>query len=394
MKFFTRKNNIHITYKKGFTLIESLVAIFMLSVVLATVISLVQSSIQANTLSQAQVTANYVAGEAIEYIRNVRDNQFLQIAADPNALTDGATATWLGGFDQSSASTCYMPDGCDIDPATYSSDGGQPMRIISCTNYDGHQCPALKFDANALTDGGSFYQHTTGPDSVFTRKINLSINPNNPDELTIKVTITGSSGFFKNSPLVVVQHLFNWVGANINSGGGGSGSQDILIPYSSSGYTAGYYDPAYPASVTSIGSSAPYGEGYTPGDCATFPTQNEISANSDWPVYTNLNATKTFSVSQGQMDALNAGGKKMVVQIAVDNDIESITVNGTQISGHTTHDFCPNSDNTSGDNLDPGLTTFTIPVSVVRVGNNTITDVLSDRGGKTYFDQQVSIIQN
>ncbi|MDQ3076942.1 MAG: type II secretion system GspH family protein [bacterium] len=177
-----------IIYKKGFTLIEALVAVTMLSLVIASVMGLAQASIAGNTYAQAQVTANYLAGEAIEYIRNKRDNQFLQYPTQIQSIP----SVWLDTIEDSCFST-----GCDVDTQNTNINNG----FIVCQGV----CDPLNFDS--LIDTG-FYQHQTGNPSNFRRTI--TIENINDYEIAVRVVISSDSGFFKQTPLVVVEHMSKW----------------------------------------------------------------------------------------------------------------------------------------------------------------------------------------
>ncbi len=165
---------------KGFTLIEALIAISILTMVIASTMGIVQTSLSSNSFSQAQVTANYLAGEAIEYIRNIRDTNF---------ITDNAD--WLNAI----PADCISANGCDVDTINNS--------FITCSAT----CDPLRITKSTT---GGFYHHNTlsGANSQFTRTIHIeNINTN---EISIEVTITSNSGFFKKTPLIVVEHLFKW----------------------------------------------------------------------------------------------------------------------------------------------------------------------------------------
>ncbi len=68
MKNFKFKN------KKGFTLIETLVAIMILSLVITSVVSLMSSSIFSARYAKNEIKASYIAQEGIDYMRNLRDS--------------------------------------------------------------------------------------------------------------------------------------------------------------------------------------------------------------------------------------------------------------------------------------------------------------------------------
>lgn len=86
---------------KGFTLIETLVAIMILSLVITSVISLTSSSIFSARYAKNEIKAMYIAQEGIDYIRNLRDSL---------AFQQGSWATFTNDLN----SQCGGVDGCTI----------------------------------------------------------------------------------------------------------------------------------------------------------------------------------------------------------------------------------------------------------------------------------------
>lgn len=66
---------------KGFTLIETVVAIFLLTTGLVGSFSLMQRITSFAAISSSQLTAAYLAQEGVEIIRNIRDTNYLEGSA-------------------------------------------------------------------------------------------------------------------------------------------------------------------------------------------------------------------------------------------------------------------------------------------------------------------------
>lgn len=63
---------------KGFTLIELIVAIFILAMGTVGAFILIQKTIAFTSISSSQLQASYLAQEGIEIIRNIRDTNYLK----------------------------------------------------------------------------------------------------------------------------------------------------------------------------------------------------------------------------------------------------------------------------------------------------------------------------
>lgn len=75
---------------RGFTLIETLVAISILVLALTGPLTIISQALRSAYYSRDQIVAFYLAQEAVEYIRNVRDENSLKTGA----LVD----SWLNGI--------------------------------------------------------------------------------------------------------------------------------------------------------------------------------------------------------------------------------------------------------------------------------------------------------
>ena len=143
-------NCLNAKLRNGFTLIESIVAIFLLTVGAVGAFSLLQSTLAFASVYSSQLTAAYLAQEGIEIIRNIRDTNFLEGGA------------WDGGI------------GVGADYRLNYQSGNFPDPV--CGNY--------------LKHNGSFYACSSDSGSKFQRKITIA-KPE-PDKMTISVEVSWS----------------------------------------------------------------------------------------------------------------------------------------------------------------------------------------------------------
>lgn len=91
----------------GFTLLESLVAVTIITLSVAGPITAARSSLVSAYTARDRVTASYLAQEAVEYIRSVRDDAYL------SNQNSGAWSAFLTAMD-----ACVSPGTCYVDPLT------------------------------------------------------------------------------------------------------------------------------------------------------------------------------------------------------------------------------------------------------------------------------------
>lgn len=111
---FNLKKNIK---NKGFTLLEALVATSILMVAVAAPITIAQKGLSSAVYSKNQMIASYLAQDAIEYIKNRRDETFIGNIGNPNP------SDWLTGLD------LCLSDSCQID--TVANDGAGEIKPFS-----------------------------------------------------------------------------------------------------------------------------------------------------------------------------------------------------------------------------------------------------------------------
>jgi len=121
----------------GFTLLETIIALGILSFVMMGPLTLSSKSLSTATSAQNQTTAFFLAEEGLELVRNIRDN-------------NNASNRWLGLED------CITTNGCYIDA------------FVGNVSGCGVSCPPLKYDTNDW-----HYNYSSGDDYIFTRKISM-----------------------------------------------------------------------------------------------------------------------------------------------------------------------------------------------------------------------------
>ncbi len=171
-------------HKKGFTLLETLVALSILTSAVVGPLTLAFYSIRSAGLSQNQFTAFYLAQEALEYVKNQRDNNVLN--GEANWLKDLAPSGGGSGL-------CRNSNGCTVD-IPYNS-------IAICPSGN---CPKMRYSSGT----GLYHQNTSfGVESPFTRKIKLDFISSYEEK--VSVTISWAERFGTRS-FTLEENIFNW----------------------------------------------------------------------------------------------------------------------------------------------------------------------------------------
>jgi prepilin-type N-terminal cleavage/methylation domain-containing protein len=173
--------------QSGFTIIESLVAIAILVVAVIGSMSAVQSGISSYIYSKDQVVAFYLAQEAFEQVRNIRDGNVIN------------GSNWLADIAEVADDPCYFGQACMVSPVESS--------IASRCSAPG-QCPKLRQDP----DEGFYGYNSSWPETIFKREITLeSINGN---EVAMTVIINWSKGIM-NREFKARENILNWQAESI-----------------------------------------------------------------------------------------------------------------------------------------------------------------------------------
>jgi type II secretion system protein I len=175
----------------GFTLVEVLVAISVLSISILATFTAVSHSMRATNFTEDQIIAYYLADEALEYVRHKRDNNAI---AQINALeTGGASVSWLTGIPHTGGSPCPSSTVCYID-VPYST-------ITSCSSTH-ESCPVLLYNSTS-----GLYSYNSGTATQYKRSV--SMVPISATELSVVVQVSWvAQGISKDYTQTLV--LRNW----------------------------------------------------------------------------------------------------------------------------------------------------------------------------------------
>ncbi len=156
--------------KNAFTLLETIIAIFVLTVGLIAVMSLAHRAIFAAQIASSRLVAGYLAQEGVEIVRNIRDSNWLAQRGNPALPWDEnlAAGNWEADFDD-----------------------------FTLTSFQ---------DRNLKIDGG-FYNYSSGENTKFKRKITIARPTQDVIEVFVQITWQerGSS-----QTLTLEEHLYNW----------------------------------------------------------------------------------------------------------------------------------------------------------------------------------------
>ncbi|MDB5238563.1 MAG: seg [Candidatus Kaiserbacteria bacterium] len=173
---------------RGFTLIETMVAVSLLSIAIVAPMALTTQSLTAAFYARDQVTAFNLAQEGIEAVRAIRDGQILQISQNSDA----------SGID------LFGPIPVDQDFTIDSRQSIPTNAISSCSGA----CPALQTD-------GTLYGYdadlTTWLPTHFTRTLHVKYVGASHDEIRVSVTVSWPTASGQTRSFTIFGNLYRWV---------------------------------------------------------------------------------------------------------------------------------------------------------------------------------------
>ncbi|MDZ4227109.1 MAG: prepilin-type N-terminal cleavage/methylation domain-containing protein [Patescibacteria group bacterium] len=178
----------------GFTLIETMVAVSLLTVAIVAPMTLAARSLASALYARDQITAFYLAQEAIESVRAIRDSQILQIAQSAS----GSSIDIFGPLPLGDQP--FTIDARKTDPAE---------SIQSCPST----CPPLQTD-------GTLYGYESGwTNTNFVRVLRVALIAGTTDEVRVSVSVTWRTGGIAERTFTISSDLYRWVkdGSGVSS---------------------------------------------------------------------------------------------------------------------------------------------------------------------------------
>ena len=174
----------------GFTLVETMVAIAIISISIIGPLYSVQQGVVASYVSRDRLVASSLAQEGVEYIHAIRDNNFLY-----NIANSATPRSWLYGLDGTGGSAnCSGTPGCKVDPTQNA--------ITVCSGT----CSALNLSSTGV------YNHLAISGSNvatrFTRTVKVVAVSSNEAKVTLTVTwVTARVPY----TITVTENIQNWL---------------------------------------------------------------------------------------------------------------------------------------------------------------------------------------
>lgn len=180
--------------QSGFTIVESLIAITILLIAVVAPMSIISTNLNQVFLSRDQLTAIYLAEEAIEIIRQRRDSNMI------------AKDVWDAGL---GSSDCF---GAGIRCIVGPDDFNVPT-VEKCTG-SGIDCGNLNSPDKTLElylNSDSIYTHdpTSATKTNFTRVVNV-VDLGNDNELKFTATVSWNTGSIMKT-ISITENLRKWV---------------------------------------------------------------------------------------------------------------------------------------------------------------------------------------
>lgn len=175
----------HYTPSRGFTLVETLIAITVIMLAIAGPLFAVNQAMNVSRSARDQLVASFLAQEAVEYARFIRDSNYLYIIQNPSS-----GRSWLFGINGVGGSTNCITAACVVDPL---------QNTVSRT-----------ITPLQITSGGVYTQASSGTVTNFTRTLRLQAVAGSTTEMSLVVRVEWVTRGVPYS-LEVREQIHNWL---------------------------------------------------------------------------------------------------------------------------------------------------------------------------------------
>lgn len=192
------------TPMRGFTLIETLVAVTLLATTIVLPYHAIQRSLIATYTSRDDLIASALAQEAVEYVRALRDSNYLY-----NSGRENIPRSWLYGVDGTDGSancklsnTTNKNNKCMLDPTKTTAVTVCPSGGCNTTLY--------------LSTTNLYNQASSGTQTKFIRYFQLSCidgttSCNLENEREVRITATVTWNYHGLQTVTITDVLSNWL---------------------------------------------------------------------------------------------------------------------------------------------------------------------------------------
>ena len=182
----------------GFTLIETLAAVTLLVVALVSPMLLTERSLTSAYYARDQITASYLAQEAIEAVRQIRDGNILEIAQNSSSPAVDLFSGIPVASDCTSASSIYF---------TVDATQQNASAVIGPTcGSTAASCPYLQ--TNGILYG---YGSTGWTNTDFKRSVAACYTDASKDEVRLTVTVLWQTSSLQSRSFTMSEDLYRWV---------------------------------------------------------------------------------------------------------------------------------------------------------------------------------------
>jgi type II secretory pathway pseudopilin PulG len=189
MNYLHTNNQKGLSAQTGFTLVETLVAVFILTLSIGALLSLAAGGFYSVKYARNQIVATNLMQESLEYIRNSRDTA-LQKGMTWDEWKDSLSVDTEGVLVPGQTAGCFSDDGCYVNPYV-----GSKAPIKQC---GASSCPYVLYYPDNTFYGYSTTSYPFVPvnppyQTSFVRTITIA-PAGNPDQLEVTEVVTWLNG--------------------------------------------------------------------------------------------------------------------------------------------------------------------------------------------------------